>query len=365
MTSDLNTLSETQKHFNEFAFSEAILSTPKLKAQPSAYIIDPALYRAVEVAILLKQPLLLTGEPGTGKTRLAEKLAFDLHHAHPDEYLSTPLVFHTKTISSYIDLFYFYDALSHFHDAHLKKNKTPNGEMNEVSGQHAPVAADYIHLQALGQAIILSNPDTARKDFCYKMMKDLDDEPSLTDGMTPKSSVVLIDEVDKAPRDFANDLLNELDRYEFFVKEDFNNRYSKGPHNIFLILTSNSEKNLPDAFLRRCIFYHIDFPGEEQLQQIVMSQLFPNLDDNHSLPGHVETKVKEYVTHFKSKIRDTSADKKPATAELISWTYYLKDYIMQNISIEKIPLHVMQSSYSILAKDKNDLLRLNENLTMR
>jgi MoxR-like ATPase len=349
------TSTEQEKPLKEFNFPNEVVESPRFKTLPTEYIIDPGLHRAVEVAMMLKQPLLLTGEPGTGKTRLAEKLAADLYAQYPGKYLSRPLVFHTKTVSSYTDLFYFYDALSHFHDAHIPAVQIKAGEISPAPGA-GPRVESYIHLQALGQAIVLSNAETASRNLSYQMMNSLEEEPLFKHGIRTASSVVLIDEVDKAPRDFANDLLNELDRYEFFVKEDFNRKFEKGTsEDIFIILTSNSEKNLPEAFLRRCIFYHIEFPKHLQLTEIVMSQLFRKEEHNPTLRDNVG----KYVTFFEA-VRDSTADKKPATAELISWVRYLKQHVVEGQLIKEIPTQRLYSSFSILAKDKSDLLRLRD-----
>lgn len=335
--------------FDKFNFGENILSSEKIKSRPSDYIIDSALYNAVKVAVMLKQPLLLTGDAGTGKTRLAEKLAADLYNQYPEEYLSKPLIFHTKTISSYTDLFYIYDALGHFHDAHLNMKGEPDT---------SPKASDYIQLQALGQAIVLSNENYNKESFPYRFMDEIKVKRTFENGA--RSSVVLIDEVDKAPRDFTNDLLNELDRYEFFVKEDSNKCYRKGIKNIFIILTSNSEKNLPDAFLRRCVFYHIKPPKGSQLQKIVINQIFSHEPEYEKNKETIDELLSEYISHFET-IRKESIDKQPATAELISWIYYLRREILNGNRVSKLTDEVLNPSYSILAKSKNDLGRLVEN----
>lgn len=333
---------------------------PRMEKNPSDYILDSGLYNAVRVAILLKQPLLLTGEPGTGKTRLAEKLAADLHAEFPDDYLDKPLVFNTKTISTSTDLFYLYDALGHFHATHFDSAKLEEKTRSTAPGQvlsvpekpPGPEVARHIRLQALGQAIVLSSQ--AMLDQCpYLPMIDVD-------SSKPRSSVVLIDEVDKAPRDFTNDLLNELDRFKFQVREDGNAEYQIGPKNIFVILTSNSEKNLPDAFLRRCIFYHIEFPKEEQLQEIVLSQIFNKLDElktNDSKRKAVEETVLKYITFF-VEVKNRNLKKKPATAELISWIYFLREDILNNRSPAEVDESKKWASYSILAKHAEDLALL-------
>jgi len=163
---------------------------PLLEA-PEGYVASPALRDAVNVAIALGQPLLLTGEPGTGKTRLAFSVAHELG-------LGRPLIFYTKTTSTARDLFYTYDSLGHFHDAQLKDKQNLN-------------ASQYIQYQALGQAIIDSHQ---------------------------QRSVVLVDEIDKAPRDLPNDILNELEAMSFTVRETGETHTAQEVHRPILILTS-------------------------------------------------------------------------------------------------------------------------------
>lgn len=328
---------------DRFSFDPADLAQPRLRPNPPDYIADSALYNAVRVAILLKQPLLLTGEPGTGKTQLAYKVAADLAEETNGNFLPTPLLFSTKTTSSATDLFYTYDAMGHFHAAHLQNNVVP------------PQAADFIQLQALGQAILLSHDPVPTR---YLSLPDVD-------GTTSKGSVVLIDEVDKAPRDFANDLLNELDRYEFTVREDGSQTYRKGEaHPIIVMLTSNSEKNLPDAFLRRCVFFHIEFPDAEQLKRIVTRQVFgrePLYQTNEALRTTVDNRIDEYITKFIG-LRGINLKKKPATSELISWLFFLRKEILADISLPNLPAETKLSGLSILAKHPDDLVRLKTEL---
>lgn len=273
---------------------------PDFKAD-NYLLLDTGLQKAVEVAIALNQPLLLTGEPGTGKTRLAHKIAHELANTHKaHKFLSTPLVFNTKTTSSARDLFYTYDALGHFQDANIKRSV----------GEDSKTMADFIELQAFGKAIALSDPKQL-ENIPVQLRLDHHEESGV--DLPPYSSVVLIDEIDKAPRDFPNDILHEVEYRQFQIKELGNAKvkYDQGQR-IVVIMTSNSEKNLPDAFLRRCIFYHIPFPTHDQLKQIIDAQL--HLQPNE----HGKQLLHELIDLF-IKVRKQSVRKKPATAELIAW----------------------------------------------
>ena len=210
---------------------------------PTGYVADGGLADAVNAAILLNQPLLIMGEPGTGKTQLARSVAWELHLPRH--------TFNTKMNSAGYNLFYHYDSLLHFHDTQILKT------------QHSP--SKYIRYAALGKAILFSNPPSAVARY---LPPDL-----AASHKAATRSVVLIDEIDKAPRDFPNDILAETERLEFLVREtDWTISANRELFPI-LIFTSNQERNLPDAFLRRCIFYFIPFPDEPQLRDIVRRRL--------------------------------------------------------------------------------------------
>jgi MoxR-like ATPase len=279
------------------------------------YAADKPLRDAVNVALALGQPLLLTGEPGTGKTQLASSVAHELN-------LPAPLVFNTKTTSTAQDLFYRYDALRHFHDAQFR-----NGDS----------AVDaYITFEALGLAILLS-------------MDPHDADPLLPDKLKrkgPTRSVVLIDEVDKAPRDLPNDVLNEIESMSFTVKETGRTFGADQRFRPILILTSNSEKNLPEAFLRRCVFYHIPFPTPERLRFIVSRRLAPTLTFT---PGMLENAIR----HFE-KIRALPMKKKPATAECLAWLQIVQKMSIDVENLKPGQAEVLVLSYAVLAKTRED-----------
>jgi MoxR-like ATPase len=293
---------------------------------PETYVLEEELKNAVEVAIALNQPILLTGEPGTGKTRLADKVAHELAKEKSLHFQPKPLAFFTKTTSAARDLFYTYDALGHFQAANIKRDETAK----------APKTADFIELQALGLAIARTNPAALDRE---KFKTNVPEQPA--------SSVVLIDEIDKAPRDFTNDLLNEIERYEFYLKEENNYPIKRGDaERILVVMTSNSEKNLPDAFLRRCVFYHIPFPSPERLLQIAKAQLGPATQ-------FTDQALKELIGRF-GEVRAKALRKPPATAELIGWLRILEIQGVLDGDAKK-QQQALRDNLSILVKTREDL----------
>jgi MoxR-like ATPase len=254
---------------------------------PERYIADPGLKDACNVALLLGQPLLLTGDPGTGKTQFAASLAWELG-------LDVPLKFEAKSTSLARDLFYTYDALKRFQDIQ--------------SGVSSTDILKYINFQALGLAILRTRNPKEVQDWLSSEFRHL--------GQS--RSVVLIDEIDKAPRDFPNDLLNELEHSYFRISELENIKIEADPKlQPIIIITSNSEKDLPEAFLRRCAYYNIPFPPRERLQAIIANNLELNLGSSKLLRDALDL-------FYRLRSSQSGLRKKPATAELLGWLLTLK-----------------------------------------
>jgi MoxR-like ATPase len=200
-------------------------ATAALHTERGSDIADAPLVEAVNIAICVGQPLLVTGEPGCGKTRLAWSIAAELG-------LGEPLAFYTRSTSRAQDLLYTFDAVRRFHDIQARDARAAD-------------PGNYVTYEALGRAIAEGRP-----------------------------RVVLIDEVDKAPRDFPNDLLTELDRMWFEIRElDGPARVRRTDVRPIVVVTSNSERQLPLPFLRRCVFHHIEFPDAAKLRSIVKERL--------------------------------------------------------------------------------------------
>ena len=296
------------------------------------YHPSDALKKAVNVALMLQKPLLLTGQPGTGKSELAWHVARHFGWGKPE-------VFVTRTDSTATDLLYRYDSLAHFNRVNMQK-----------AGHEVLTAAQiekmFIKYVALGRAICDSAGDSSR-------------------GILPTRRVVLIDEIDKAPRDLPNDILTTIELMTFDVPElntcddeECSIYEKKGNPELkpVVILTSNSEKTLPEAFLRRCVFFHIDMPVGEELQKILLSkkQLF-------QLTPLTIKEATAFIALF-NKISNIISGKKPATHELILWVWWMKK---QGLTPEDIYTFksgaasskndTLLSGISVLAKESRDL----------
>jgi MoxR-like ATPase len=308
---------------------------------PSDYLPSPGLLNALEVAYMLQRPLLLTGEPGTGKTQFAFWAADQL--AQTNAFRPTPYVYNTKTSSTAKDLFYHYDAIAHF-----RESRTGAGDR---TGATERTAEDFIQLKALGLAIASSagRLDLPTLSPAIAQKSHIADQPS--------GSVVLIDEIDKASRDFPNDLLNEIENFEFEITE-LNQLIrltaETQRRNIIIILTSNFEKNLPDAFLRRCIYYHIEFPDKDRLFEIIIRRLDVTRDEY----GAIRKRVDDFF-----RFQDyPNLSKRPSTSECIDWIRVLQQHQQLNqeffLGEEFVPDERLLKYLPALIKSKDDLARL-------
>lgn len=309
------------------------------------------------LALKLGKPLLITGEPGTGKTQLAHWAAWYLSSRVDEnitQFVPEPFIFNIKSTSTGKDLFYNYDAISHFQDKEGKKNVT-----------------EFISLAAMGQAICQTQGrHAAIEKFALSGIRNLH-----TIREQPHSSVLLIDEIDKAPRDLSNDLLSEIENNRFYIpeceKEIFKSEHRKT--RVLVILTSNSERNLPDAFLRRCLFYHIPFPSEEDLIKIILQRISPFLNEigNHSnmdFNEHYRRALKLF--HL---IRSKTHVKPPSTSELLDWlkVLHMENLIKEDFNENTIAFFpperkkALQLSLYTLLKTKEDFDEIEQLLKLK
>jgi MoxR-like ATPase len=273
------------------------------KKKGSIYRFTPEIEAAVDVAIGLSRPLLVAGEPGCGKTELGYAVARRLG-------IERLYFFSTKSSSEAREIFYTYDAVGRFRDAQLASTRTPA----ERAAIPDAIAGDFVQYQALGRAILDAHPTEKVKD----LLKGRGHE-ALPDK--PRRSVVVIDEIDKAPRDFTNDLLREIEDLSFRVPELGNRSGEKNAtpsgsdvlfeHRPIVVATSNEESQMPDAFLRRCVFLAIEFPQPDELKKILELHF-----GGEGGGGLVEDERKVLLTLF-SSLRDAGMQKKAGIAELI------------------------------------------------
>ncbi|MFY2560495.1 AAA family ATPase [Corallococcus terminator] len=238
-----------------------------------SYLTHEGLQAAVNCALTLQRPLLVKGEPGTGKTLLAEAIAQALGHKL--------LTWHVKSTTRAQDGLYVYDTVQRLYDSRFG-----DGDVRDIRR--------YIRMGPLGEAF-----------------------------SAPERVVLLIDEVDKADLEFPNDLLHELDRMRFRVTETNDEVAAK--HRPIVVITSNNEKELPDAFLRRCVFHFIDFPDAELMRRIV--------DVHH--PGLDAALADQALKVFYELRGLTRLRKRPSTSELIDWIAVLKAQGINDLKLDE------------------------------
>ena len=256
------------------------------------YVASEDLMRSVNIAMALQKPLLIKGEPGTGKTMLAQAVA---------EALDMELViWNIKSTTKAQDGLYVYDTVQRLYDSQFGEG------VNDIR--------KYIKLGKLGEAF-----------------------------SSEKKVILLIDEIDKADLEFPNDLLWELDRMEFYIPET--QETIKAKERPVVIITSNAEKELPDAFLRRCIFHYISFPDAEMMGEIIRAH-YPNIEDD----------LTEQVLRAFYRIRAISGiQKQPSTSELLDWIQALR---ITGVSLQSIEKEVPFAG--VLLKKNEDLETLSK-----
>ncbi|NLY93754.1 MAG: MoxR family ATPase [Myxococcales bacterium] len=249
------------------------MNHPKRFSGTENYLTNDSLEASVNCAIVLEKPLLVRGEPGTGKTQLAEAVS---------KAFGMKLIrWQVKSTTRAQDGLYVYDTVQRLYDSRFGDR-----DVNDIR--------QYIKLGPLGQAFV-----------------------------SDERVVVLIDEIDKADLEFPNDLLNELDRMRFYVDETQEEIVAK--HRPLVIITSNAEKELPDAFLRRCIFHFIEFPDRDLMQRIV--------DVHH--PDLDKQLADQAIEVFYQLRNMTRLRKRPSTSELIDWIAVLKRTGIKNVTLDQ------------------------------
>ena len=253
----------------------------------SQYVASEDLMTAVNIAVTLEKPLLIKGEPGTGKTMLAQAVA--------DALGKQLIIWNVKSTTKAQDGLYVYDVVQRLYDSQFGTNGVDD-------------IARYIKMGKLGEAF-----------------------------RAEAQVVLLIDEIDKADLEFPNDLLWELDQMEFYIPET--KETVKAKHRPIVIITSNAEKELPDAFLRRCVFHYIEFPDQEQME-VILRVHFGNLD---------EKLVKQALAAFYWLRELRGIEKKPSTSELVDW---LRALVAGGVVPERIEREIPFAGV-LLKKDKD------------
>ena len=262
------------------------------------YVASDELMRAVNIAMALEKPLLIKGEPGTGKTMLAQSVSNALG--------KKLIIWNIKSTTKAQDGLYVYDVVQRLYDS-------------QFGGEGVDDIKKYVHLGKVGEAF---NSD--------------------------EQVILLIDEIDKADLEFPNDLLWELDKMEFYIPET--GETIKAKKRPIVIITSNAEKELPDAFLRRCIFHYIEFPNEELMKEIIKVH-YPDLDKNI---------INQTIAalYYVRSLKDIQ--KKPSTSEIIDWIQALT---ISGIPLEKITKEIPFAGVILKKNEDIDALEMAKKRT--
>lgn len=278
------------------------------------YRASADLAAAVDVALTLGLPLLLTGEPGSGKSRLADAIAWELD-------LMGPLRFAVKSDTRAMDLFYRFDTVGRFH-------------ASKTDGSSGAEPQRFIRFEALGQALLYAKSKAFLTD---KDQLNLSEQLQIVaehPGNNRRRSVVLIDEIDKAPRDVPNDILTEIEDMTFRIPEfevaggkevrvELDSKEGETRYRPIVIITSNSERNLPDAFLRRCVYYHLMLPrfandADNQNEDVTIEQIcYSRLGDRFSQTSPLENSALALFRHLRSDA--VTIGRRPGLAELLNF----------------------------------------------
>lgn len=303
--------------------------------KPQGYIATPELAAAVDTAITLGMPLLLTGEPGSGKSSVAKSIAWEVLGADEE-----PLQFIVKSDTRAKDLFYRFDTVGRFHAS--------NSPEMDTDAHH------FIHFEAIGKAILQAKPISIVKRL---LQKNSYIEKVHTGKQ--KRNVVLIDEIDKAPRDVPNDILVEIEQLCFDIPE-LQANVSLSDNDLqyqpIVIFTSNSERALPEAFLRRCVYHHLQFPAfvnDENSNEVTINKIVESRLGNR-YKGENEL-IDDSINWFKFLRNEVQGiERKPSLAEFLNWIEYLLITNSDKTKLNFESKSVIRSVNNILLKNPKD-----------